>query len=366
VQPVGLLTLTGNPTNYFAETEQVAFHPGNLVPGIDVTDDPLLAARLFSYIDTQITRLGGPNFGQLPINRPHVPVNDMLRDGMHQTAVHTGVAPYRPNSLDGGCPFTAGAAAGGYVEVPQALPASTKVRASPASFADHFSQPRLFFRSLSPVEQQHVIEAYTFELAKCYEPVIRQRQLLALAAIDADLCAGVAAGLGLEPPSPPTPPADVEPSPALSQTGREWPVTGRQIGILAGPASDPDAIAAAATAIAAAGMTPLVIADSAASLGTEPTTIAVSRILRATRSIEYDAILVAAGREASPLTDLMLSEAFRHAKAIGSWGDGDTVIDHAGCPADAAGVVSAAGPDAVVAELTALLAKHRVWERVQS
>jgi catalase len=102
VQPVGLLTLNRNPSNFFAETEQVAFHVGHLVPGIDITDDPLLAGRLFSYLDTQITRLGGPNFPQLPVNRPQAPVNDMLRDGMHQTAVHRGVAPYRPNSLDGG------------------------------------------------------------------------------------------------------------------------------------------------------------------------------------------------------------------------------------------------------------------------
>ena len=104
-----MLTLTRNPTNFFAETEQVAFHVGHLVPGIDVTDDPLLQARLFSYLDTQLTRLGGPNFAQIPINRPHAPVNDMLRDGFHQHAVHAGVAPYRPNSLDGGCPFHAGA-----------------------------------------------------------------------------------------------------------------------------------------------------------------------------------------------------------------------------------------------------------------
>ena len=107
VQPIGMLTLSRNPTNFFAETEQVAFHVGHLVPGIDVTDDPLLQARLFSYVDTQLTRLGGPNFSQIPINRPHAPVNDMLRDGFHQHAVHAGVAPYRPNSLDGGCPFHA-------------------------------------------------------------------------------------------------------------------------------------------------------------------------------------------------------------------------------------------------------------------
>ena len=105
VQLIGKMTLNRNPTNYFAETEQVAFHTGNLVPGIEATNDPLMQARLFSYLDTQITRLGGPNFAQLPINRPHCPVNDMLRDGMHQTAIHTGLAPYHPNSIDGDEPL---------------------------------------------------------------------------------------------------------------------------------------------------------------------------------------------------------------------------------------------------------------------
>ena len=99
------MTLDRNPTNYFAETEQVAFHPGHLVPGIGFVDDPLLHARLFSYLDTQLTRLGGPNFAQLPINRPLAPVNDNNRDGFGQQAVHEGVAAYTPNSLGGGCPF---------------------------------------------------------------------------------------------------------------------------------------------------------------------------------------------------------------------------------------------------------------------
>src|SRR5699024_7196407 len=118
VQPIGRMHLEANPANYFDETEQVAFHPGHLVPGIDVTDDPLLQGRLFSYLDTQISRLGAPNFPQIPVNRPHAPVNDMLRDGMHQSADHAGVAPYRPNSLDGGCPFTAGGDVSALIDVP--------------------------------------------------------------------------------------------------------------------------------------------------------------------------------------------------------------------------------------------------------
>ena len=204
VQPIGLMTLTGNPTNYFAETEQVAFHVGNLVPGIDVTDDPLLQARLFSYVDTQLTRLGGPNFHQIPINRPHAPVNDMLRDGFHQDAVHGGVAPYRPNSLDGGCPFHAGADDAAFVEAAVSV-AGAKTRSAPASYDDHFSQVRQFWLSMTPVERDHIVLAYTFELSKCFEQTIRERQLVALANVDPELCQRVATGLGLPAPEPTTP-----------------------------------------------------------------------------------------------------------------------------------------------------------------
>ncbi len=175
VQPIGKLTLNRNPSNYFAETEQVAFHPGHLVPGIDVTNDPLLQGRLFSYLDTQISRLGGPNFSQIPINRPHCPVNDLFRDGMHQTAVHTGVAPYKPNTLDGGNPFTADPDDDHtFVEIAQESPKSVKERRSPVSFDDHFTQARMFWLSLTPVEQSHLVDAFTFELGKCWDETIRR------------------------------------------------------------------------------------------------------------------------------------------------------------------------------------------------
>ena len=202
VQLLGTMTLTANPTNYFAETEQVAFNPANLAPGIDVTNDPLLQARLFSYLDTQITRLGGPNWNQLPINRAHAPINDMLRDGFHQDAVHGGVAPYRPNSMDGGCPFTAGGGDHPFIDIPVVVAAATKVRENPASFDDHFSQVTLFYRSLAPVEQDHVVAAYTFELSKCWDQTIRERQLVALANIDPICVERVADGLGLPAPAP--------------------------------------------------------------------------------------------------------------------------------------------------------------------
>ncbi|MGW0615226.1 catalase [Streptomyces sp. NPDC002788] len=385
VQPIGLLTLNRNPSNYFAETEQVAFHVGHLVPGIDITDDPLLAGRLFSYLDTQITRLGGPNFPQLPINRPHAPVNDMLRDGMHQTAVHRGVAPYRPNSLDGGCPFLAGADAGAYIETPVRVPEATKVRAAPESFSDHFSQPRRFWLSMSPVEREHIIGAYTFELGKCYEQAVKERALQVLANIDPELCAGVAEGLGLPAPGPTMPLADVEPSPALSQVGHTWPADGRIIGIVTGPNGDLDGVRAVREVILDAGMVPLVIAPTGGVLGSGDGAVTAQRTYATARSVEFDALLLAGtptvgsdaygSRDAKaypsgtvpaaadPRVSLLLSEAFRHGKAIGAWAGGEHALDRAGVPADAPGVVVVGSGTAALEQVQELMGSHRVWER---
>ncbi|MGV2917498.1 catalase [Streptomyces alfalfae] len=383
VRPIGLMTLDANPSNYFAETEQVAFHPGHLVPGIDVTDDPLLHGRLFSYLDTQISRLGGPNFAQLPINRTHAPVNDMLRDGMHQTAVHRGVAPYRPNSADGGCPFLAGADTGAYIEVPAEVPASRKVREAPATFDDHFSQPRLFWLSMTPVEREHTIAAYTFELGKCWETGIKERALRVLANIDPELCSRVATGLGLPAPEATVPLADVAPSPALSQVGQEWPTDGRVIGIVTDGA-DLDAVRTVRGEILDAGMVPLVIAPAGGKLGLDGDPVTVQRTFTTARSVEFDAVLLAAApapapdaygaRDAKvddaaavataidPRVLLLVSEAFRHGKAIGAWGNGPAVLEAAGLPAGAAGVATGE-PAAVLRTVSQALGAHRAWER---
>ena len=380
VQIIGTMTLNRNPTNFFAETEQVAFHPGHLVPGIDVTNDPLLQGRLFSYIDTQLTRLGGPNFAQIPINRPHAPVNDMFRDGFHQDAVHSGVAPYQPNSLDGGCPFMAGADMGAFIDVPAPVAESHKVRENPATFEDHYSQPRMFFRSLTPVEQDHVIQAYTFELGKCYEEDIKVRQLQALANIDERLCAEVAAGLGLPAPEPTVQVEDTAPSPALRQVGETWPVAGRIVGILADEATDLAALEQVRAAVDAADMVPLVIAPKGGKLGGR---IPAQRTYLTARSTEFDAVIVAgagspgpdavdsldakasnpAGHPSlDPRIPLLLTESFRHAKALAAWGSGAAVLAAAGVADGAAGVL-VREPDQLVPELVGLLATHRVWDR---
>ncbi|MFC9328663.1 catalase [Kitasatospora sp. NPDC057015] len=381
VRPIGLLTLDANPTNYFAETEQVAFHPGHLVPGIDVTDDPLLAGRLFSYLDTQITRLGGPNFAQIPINRTHAPVNDMLRDGFHQDAVHTGVAPYRPNSLDGGCPFLAGAGDQAYIEFPTPLAPAAKVREAPASFDDHFGQARLFWLSLSPVEREHVIAAYTFELSKVYEQVIRERVLTVLAEIDPVLCAEVATGLGLPAPQPTGPLPDVVPSPALSQVAGTWPTTGRVVGIVADATSDLDAVRRVRDSARQAGLLPLLIAPTGAPLAED---LPVQRTFAATRSVEYDALVVAGpllpaaddhgardaksavgrpGPQVDSRVALLTGEAYRHAKPIAVLPGAEAVLTAAGADPAAPGVLAGDVPAEIVTALTDLLATHRSWER---
>ncbi|WP_338890215.1 catalase [Rhodococcus sovatensis] len=368
VQPIGKLTLDANPTNYFAETEQVAFHTGHLVPGIEVTNDPLMQARLFSYLDTQITRLGGPNFAQLPINRPHAPVNDMLRDGMHQTAVHTGVAPYRDNSLDEGEPVDADNDDHGYVQT-ERLIEGRAVRANPVSFDDHFTQPTMFYRSLSGVEQEHLVEAFTFELGKVYEQNIKERELAVLANVDADLCERVAEGLGL--PAPAGVPAEnVMLSPSLSQViDTPGPIAGRKIGVVADSGSDLSGIDKLRKAAAARGATVHVIAATGGFLGKGARRQIVERSFLTVRSIEFDAIVVAGGT--TPSTDikliLMLQEAFRHCKAFGAWGDGTVLLEAAGIDESAPGVVI--GATAVKAfndEFLDAVGVHRAWDRASA
>jgi catalase len=381
VQPIGRLVLNRTPRNFHAEVEQSAFHLGHLPPGIDVTNDPLFQGRLFSYLDTQLTRLGGPNFGQIPINRPHAPVNDMQRDGFHQHAVHSGVAPYRPNSLDGGNPFPAGDKENAFLDVPMKVSEAPKVRANPVSFDDHYSQVRLFWLSMSPVEKEHIVRAYTFELGKCYEQAIKERQLQCLANIDPLLCEQVAVGLGLPAPKPTVELVDVTPSPALSQVGKEWPGDGRMVGIVVDPDGDLDGVSLLREAVFAANMVPLLIAPHGGMVGGQP----VQRTFATARSVEFDALLLAgapapapdalpsrdakAGAVATLVVDprvaLLVQECWRHAKAIGAWGAGASALQDAGV-AGTPGVVTGDSATAVFTEVKALMALHRVWERFPS
>ena len=367
VQLIGKMTLDRNPTNYFAETEQVAFHTGNLVPGIEATNDPLMQARLFSYLDTQLTRLGGPNFTQLPINRPRCPVNDMFRDGMHQSAVHDGISPYLRNAIDG-TPRVATLKEGAYIQTPRAIEGRL-VRDAPASFDDHFSQPTMFYRSLSSIEQAHLVEAFTFELGKVYDQEIKQRELAVLANVDADLCGQVAAGLGLRVPRGGKPATDTTVSAALSQVVEApGPITGRKVGVFVDAAADLAGVAKLRRALDKLGAEVLVIASIGGELSRGAATETVDRTLLTTRSIEFDALLVADG--VVPTDDIKLlvlfQEAFRHCKTIGAWGSGDAVLEGAGIDIGAPGIVlGSAVTKRFNDELVAAVGLHRAWARAE-
>jgi catalase len=364
VQLIGKLVLNGNPTNFFAETEQVAFHTGHVVPGIEFTNDPLLQGRNFSYLDTQLTRLGGPNFAQIPINRPHAPVNDNSRDGFGQQAVHEGLAPYKPNSVDDDSPDIADAAHGGYVNVPRKLDGDV-VRGAAASFDDHFSHAALFYASLSDLEKRHTAEAYTFELGKVYEQAIKERALGVLARIDTDLCAQVAAGLGLPAPSG-TPAEHLAPSPALRQiTDAAFPIAGRLVGVVAGPDADLAGIAALRTALEAEGAVVKVVAPVGGTLGSGTDTQVVERTFVTARSVEFDAVVVADGapKDNDLKSVVLLHEAFRQLKAFGAWGDGADVLAAAGIDTSGPGVLTADSGAALAPDLVAAMRMHKVWER---
>jgi len=279
--------------------------------------------------------------------------------------VHEGVAPYQPGSLDGGCPFLADAPHRGYVHVPREVHGS-KVRDHAASFDDHFSQASMFVASMSPIEKAHLVEAFTFELGKCYEQAIRERTLAVLANVDADLCEQVAAGLGL--PAPVGKPAvGVQPSPALSQiVAIPGPIAGRVVGIVAAPKADLAGIGKVRKALEAQGAVVRVIAPVGGVLSKGTRSEIIERTLLTTRSIEYDAILVAggAGQLADIKLTILLQEAFRHAKTVGAWGDGEQALRTAGIDTDAPGILLG---DAVVGAYTKKLIEalglHRVWER---
>jgi len=237
VQRVGKLTLNQNPTNFFAETEQVAFCPANIVPGIDFTNDPLLQGRLFSYLDTQLSRLGGPNFQQLPINRPLCSVRNNQRDGLHQMHIHESKTAHSPNGLSQNEPHPAHAHESFFEHLQEKLEGMT-VRGRSASFADHFSQPAMFWNSMCAFEQQHIVDAFCFELGKCNNKDTRQKLVDMLAHVHADLAKRVGDGLGLKPAKAKAAQPKPKCSPALSMEHSLKSAQTRKVAILIAPGFD--------------------------------------------------------------------------------------------------------------------------------
>ncbi|MCC6471731.1 MAG: catalase [Alphaproteobacteria bacterium] len=243
VTPIGKMVLNRNPDNFFAETEQVAFCTAHIVPGLDFSNDPLLAGRIHSYVDTQISRLGGPNFHEIPINAPVAQVHNNQRDGMHRQAIARGRVAYEPNSLGGGCPFQAGIK--GFTSFPQPME-EHKVRGKPEKFAEHYSQATLFWNSQSDVEKQHILRAFRFELTKVQTPAVRERVVAQLRNVASELAQGVADGLGMTrlpaplPKAARTPKPEVQVSPALSLFARPgaMDIRTRHVALVLGDGAD--------------------------------------------------------------------------------------------------------------------------------
>ncbi len=386
VQIIGKLTLNRNPDNYFAETEQIAYHPGNLVPGIDFSNDPLLQGRLFSYTDTQLSRLGSPNFHEIPINRPLAAVNNNQRDGHMRQTIVKGRVSYEPNSLGGGCPMQRPWEQGGFVSYPQPLDGE-KLRVRSPSFADHFSQAGLFWRSQSAWEQDHIVAAFCFELGKVEVAAIRERMVSTLTQVDALLARRVAAGLGMAVPAPPPGAEKIqrndapETDAALSMANtRKDSLAGRKIAVLAADGVDGIMVDAMRTAVLEAGATLKLIAPRVGHItSSNGQVLTVDHSLPTVASVLFDAVFIPGGKRsvealvAEANAVLFVKEAYKHGKAIAAGGEGSLLITqaaHSSGPLDGVfkgpGVFISAGQKSntdIVKSFIAGVAQHRFTER---
>ena len=374
ITPLGKMVLNRNPDNFFAETEQVAFCPGHIVPGIDFSNDPLLQGRLFSYTDTQISRLGGPNFHEIPINRPVCPFSNNQRDAQHRSTINKGRASYEPNSIDGGWPKETPPAAkdGGFESYPERIDAN-KIRQRSDSFSDHFSQARLFFNSMSKHEQEHIIAAYSFELGKVEREHIRARQVdEILANIDLELARRVAENLGLTAPKAGTVPArktSVSASPALSQANLlPGNIKTRKVAVLAANGVEGKAIEALKKALTAQGAHAKLLGPTSAPVKTaEGTLLSVDGSMEGLPSVAFDAVFVPGGAESVKALSgdgvalHYLLEAYKHLKPIAVHGDARQLLDVLHLQVDDGLLAIKDAQD--LKAFFAAIAQHRVWAR---
>ncbi|MHB1569262.1 MAG: catalase [Solirubrobacteraceae bacterium] len=376
---VGRMKLERNPDNYFAETEQVAFHTANVVPGIDFTNDPLLQARNFSYLDTQLIRLGGPNFTQIPVNRPLAQVHHHQRDGYGQHRIDVSPVSYHPNSIGGGCPALAAVDDGAYRHYTQRVDGS-KIRKRSESFKDFYSQATLFWNSMSDWEQEHIVAAFGFELGKVSRPEIRKRMVTNLAHVDERLASEVAAGLGLPAPAAATR-NHGHSSPALSQDSQPGSAATRKVAVLAADGVDAESLRPVLERLRGQGAICELLAPH---LGELEPGLEADRPLQTMASVLYDAVLVAGGSESvGALTRngaavRYVAEAFKHGKPVAAVSDGvellraaplhDVRLSDNGLVADAGVVTLAAASNgdlnAFSDAVADAIARHRHFDRL--
>ncbi|MCF0056020.1 catalase [Dyadobacter sp. CY356] len=401
VQRIGKMTMNRNPDNFFAETEQVAFHLGHIVPGIDFTNDPLLQGRLFSYTDTQLLRLGGPNFQEIPINRPVVGVYNNQRDGHMRQTINKGKVSYSPNSLGGNDPAQVKESEGGFVSYPERID-SKKIRSRSKSFLDHFSQARLFFNSQSDPEKNHIVDALSFELGKVKTAAIRERMLGILSLIDGNLAAEVAFALRIPVPQDPalplnhSMPADADPadydsamvegsllkSEALSMANTpKDSIETRKIAFLTADGVDGKSLNTVKNALEAEGAIVEIIAPRLGYVLTEDDEqLPVSQSYLTAASVLYDAVYVPGGTNSVATVEAeadaihFLNQAFKHCKAIAADAQAIQVLEATyfikKLPADfteenvlAEGVIVSDDAAQLAEKFVLAIEQHRFWER---
>ena len=365
---IGRMVLDRNVDNYFAETEQVAFCVRNVVPGVDFTNDPLLQGRILSYVDTQLSRLGGPNYEQIPVNAPKCPVMHMQRDGHMQFSPQKGRVAYSPSSLETDSPRVDPAR--GLHSFAEPL-AGDKLRIRSESFADHFSQALQFFKSQTEPEQNHIIAAFIFELSKVDAVVVRERMVGQLANVDPEIAQRVANGLGLQGKIKPVPTTvqarqDLPPSPALSILGKALKTAeGRVIGCLVADGSDAGVVLAVKKAAKKAGAEVKIVAPKVGgAVAADGKLIEADFQLAGGSSVLFDAVFVALSVDAAEQLSLEASavswvhDAYAHLKVIGATAEAQALLDKAGVVDDEGILID---PDAV--KFIDRVASGRLWER---
>lgn len=380
VQPIGKMVLNRNPSNFFAETEQVAFQPSNIVPGIDFSDDPLLQGRLFSYHDTQLYRLGSPNFANLPINRPICPFHNNQQDGLMQMEVKTSRVNYFPNSRGDGQP--APSETEGYKHYPERVEGH-KIRERSPSFNDHFSQATLFWNSLSTIEKEHLVEAAHFEIGKAEDPAVQAKMVDRLNNVDHELAKLVAVGLGIPAPTQEVTPNHGQSSPAVSQTSFAVKTAkGRKVAILAADGVNADQVTAIQQALTEAGAQSQIVSKFMGTIkSSEGKALTVDKTFLTAASVMFDAVYVPGGVQSveilSETGDALrfIDEAFCHGKAIAATGKGVELLKNSNIQGitvsnsslqDDQGVISAKNAtnlDQVAQAFVEAIAQHRFWSR---
>ncbi len=356
VQIVGKMTLNQNVDNYFAETEQVAFHPGHVVPGIDFSNDPLLQGRLFSYTDTQLIRLGGPNFHQIPINRPVCPFANNQRDGYNQMYIHKGETSYSNNTINNNQPEPLAPEKGGYEHYSEKVE-GRKVRARSDSFKDHFSQAKLFLNSMSETERQHIYDALSFELGKCDMEIRENAIYKLLNKIDRDMTEYVADRVGVEAPSEVEESTYSKRSPALSMENTEFSLETRTVGVMLTPDVAEQTLKETKSKLEEQGLQVTFISDKIYKIGD----ITLDETFDTVHCVLFDSMILLKGEEKPPAPVIEnLEIAYKHKKAIGYGIDSGDIFDMLSFTKDDKGVAD------IEKDLDGFLEAvkgHRVWDR---